>query len=71
MLRARRSVFWLKSNESLAPNDPSLALWNRLVLRLILNERPLVAESGSQNLAFPMFLRSALHPKAAVELIGW
>jgi len=30
-----------------------------------------VADSGSQNLAFPAFLTSAMPPLAAVELIGW
>ncbi len=29
-----------------------------------------MAESGSQNLAFPAFLTSALPPKADIELIG-
>ena len=32
-------------------------------------ERPLLAESGSQNLVIPAFLTSALPPKAAIGLI--
>ena len=32
-------------------------------------ERPLVAESGSQNYVFPALLTSAMPPIAAVELI--
>jgi len=31
--------------------------------------RPLVAESGSQNLAIPAFLTSALPPEAAVGMV--
>ncbi len=33
-------------------------------------ERPLLAESGSQNFAFPAILMSALPPEADVGLVG-
>ncbi len=38
---------------------------------LTVNQWPLLAESGSQNLVFPAFLGPALPPLAAIRVIGW
>ncbi len=35
---------------------------------IVFGERPLLAESGSQNLVFPAFLMSGFHAKAAIRL---
>ncbi len=44
-----------------AANDPKLT--SAMV------QRPLVAESGSQNPAFPAFLTSALPPEADIRMV--